>query len=53
MSLSILSLKIERFIAQTEADIKNLRSDLEFLQHQNKQLLADLIAQNKDQIFVN
>lgn len=34
------------FIAQTEADIKDLRSGLELLKQQNKELLAELKAQN-------
>lgn len=34
------------FIAQTETDIEDLRSGLELLKQQNKELLAELKAQN-------
>lgn len=34
------------FIAQSEADIKDLQSGLELMNQQNKQLLAELKAQN-------
>lgn len=44
--MQCLERKKIHFIAQTETDIEDLRSGLELLKQQNKELLAELKAQN-------